>query len=222
MTDEQQLWGSRGNHQRKAIDAGAFTRKQMKCRVVVINCSLNIFAPSLPVSLLRGKKRGWLKSWNDFCGESKITSFAWIVYFVCNLRALLYIKCLHRFKTQQKGVLFLSQAEVGKDFCHKLVSAKIKKRNPAVSAIAYLTYGLKFGILFVSMYRLISKKRSLDVTGNSWQSSPLLLCLHLALWSWFPGLTYNLNRAVRRSHICWFWGANEFDQFYCKNIVSST
>lgn len=67
--------------------------------------------------------------------------------------------------TKGRSLSLTSRGQEG--FLSQVSVSQIKKRNPAVSAIAYLTYGLKFGILFVSMYWLISKKRSLDVTGNS-------------------------------------------------------
>ena len=122
--------------------------------------------------------------------------------------------CLHASRLNKRGFSSCHMAGIGKDFCQTC------QPNPTVFAIVYLTYSLKFGILVVSMYWLISKKRSSDVTDNSWLSSLPLLCPHLALWSRLPGLTCNLNKAFRYSHICWFLGVYKFYQIYCKSTVS--
>ena len=141
-------------------------------------------------------------------------------YFFFFLNRIFYVKIFGRCFQSTRLALFTQMSTCFTWQCRDLErisnSQPKFKIDPTVLAIACVTYSVKhavkFGIPFVSMYWLVSKTRSLDVTGNSWLSSPLLLYLHLVLRSRLPGLTCNLNKAVRRSHICWFWGANEFDQ----------
>ena len=178
--------------------------KRLVSYVVVINCSLNIFART---NLWQVKNSFFLLDQQNHTSKSGL----WV---------LLLITRFALFTTDFGVVYMLQDSTRGDSLPVTWQGSGRISVNPTVFAIVYLTYSLKFGILVVSMYWLISKKRSSDVTGNSWLSSPPLLCPHLALWSRLPGLTCNLNKAFRHSHICWFLGVYKFYQIYCKSIVS--